>query len=46
VRNDDYWEQLEGYIGARSPARFSHGVCPDCRRTVAEGQLTEGRKGH
>lgn len=31
VRDDDnYWHQVESYIGARSAARFSHGVCPEC----------------
>jgi len=31
IRNDDgYWQQVESYIGQRSDARFSHGICPDC----------------
>lgn len=31
VRDDgNYWHQVEAYVGARSGARFSHGVCPDC----------------
>ena len=31
IRNDDgYWEMVEKYIAARSGARFSHGICPDC----------------
>jgi hypothetical protein len=25
------WTGLEKYISARSEARFSHGLCPDCR---------------
>ena len=24
------WEQIEGYIAARSNTQFSHGVCPSC----------------
>ncbi|MBU0960074.1 MAG: hypothetical protein KKD01_06900 [Proteobacteria bacterium] len=24
------WHQIESYIHARSEARFSHGICPDC----------------
>lgn len=32
VRNDrNYWEQIEGYIGERTEATFSHGICPECR---------------
>jgi len=31
VRDDqNYWHQVEAYIGERSTAQFSHGVCPDC----------------
>lgn len=31
IRNDEgYWEQIESYIGSRSKAEFSHGICPEC----------------
>lgn len=31
VRNDTgTWERIESYIQSRSPALFSHGLCPDC----------------
>ena len=31
IRDDrGYWNQIESYIGARSKARFSHGICPEC----------------
>jgi PAS domain S-box-containing protein len=31
IRDDKgYWNQIESFIGARSRARFSHGICPDC----------------
>jgi CheY-like chemotaxis protein len=31
IRGDDqYWQQLEGYIGQHSDAQFSHGICPPC----------------
>lgn len=31
VRDDKgYWNQVESYIQARSEARFTHGICPDC----------------
>jgi hypothetical protein len=33
VRNDKgYWEEVEAYIGKRSEAEFTHGICPDCMR--------------
>jgi hypothetical protein len=33
VRNDKgYWEKVERYVEARTPAEFSHGICPDCIR--------------
>ncbi|MFC2036026.1 PAS domain S-box protein [Chloroflexota bacterium] len=25
-----YWESVEEYIGARTTAEFSHGICPEC----------------
>lgn len=31
VRTDgDYWERVDEYIRARTPAEISHGVCPEC----------------
>lgn len=27
---DDSWQQIEVYVGDRSRARFSHGMCPGC----------------
>jgi DNA-binding response OmpR family regulator len=31
IRGDDqYWQQVEGYISERSEAQFSHGICPAC----------------
>ena len=35
VRNErEYWERVESYISARSDARFSHGVCPECAQRL------------
>jgi uncharacterized PurR-regulated membrane protein YhhQ (DUF165 family) len=32
IRDEDgNWQQLELYIQSRSEAKFSHGICPDCR---------------
>ena len=38
IRDDQqYWLQVEQYISERTQARFSHGVCPECRsRVLAE----------
>lgn len=31
IRNDqNYWQQVESYVGEHSAARFSHGICPEC----------------
>ncbi len=31
IRGDDqYWQQVEGYIAQHSDAQFSHGICPSC----------------
>jgi len=31
VRNDDgYWDQLENYMKAVSPVKFTNALCPDC----------------
>lgn len=31
VRSDqNYWQQVDEYIGQNSDIRFTHGICPDC----------------
>jgi phosphoserine phosphatase RsbU/P len=36
IRGDDqYWQQVEGYIAAHSDAQFSHGICPSCFNTLS-----------
>jgi phosphoserine phosphatase RsbU/P len=36
IRGDDqYWQQVEGYISAHSDAQFSHGICPSCFATLS-----------
>ncbi len=33
IRDDEgYWNELEVYVGERSEADFSHGICPDCMK--------------
>jgi DNA-binding response OmpR family regulator len=35
IRDDnDYWKQVESYIGEHTDARFSHGICPACMAKV------------
>ena len=35
IRDDqNYWQQLEGYISERTGSDFSHSVCPDCYERV------------
>src|SRR3954468_9759651 len=36
IRADDqYWQQVEGYIADHSEAQFSHGICPACYETIS-----------
>lgn len=45
IRDDEnYWQQLEGYISERTEARFSHGICPDCYESVVQPQLDKRSK--
>jgi hypothetical protein len=31
IRDDEgFWHQVEAYVGARSTAQFSHGICNEC----------------
>ncbi len=30
--DDDYWRSVEEYMMQHSMAKFSHGICPDCRK--------------
>jgi PAS domain S-box-containing protein len=35
VRDDSgYWSQIEDYVRKHSEAQFSHGICPDCMRSL------------
>lgn len=35
IRDDKgYWQQIEAYIRDHSEAEFSHGICPECARTL------------
>jgi hypothetical protein len=45
IRNDrNYWEAIESYIGERSAATFSHGICPECRERVVGPEVERWRR--
>ena len=38
IRDDKgYWQAVEQYIEARTPAEFTHGICPDCMQKLYPG---------
>jgi CheY-like chemotaxis protein len=40
IRDDqNYWQQVESYIGIHSDAQFSHGICPECFESVVKPSL-------
>ena len=35
IRDDqNYWHQVESYVGTHTDAQFSHGICPDCSQKL------------
>jgi sigma-B regulation protein RsbU (phosphoserine phosphatase) len=39
IRSDqNYWQQLEGYLSDHADVRFSHGICPECFTRATEEQ--------
>ena len=44
IRDDqNYWQQIEGYISERTGSDFSHSVCPDCYTRVVMPELEKLR---
>ncbi|HEX2855708.1 MAG TPA: response regulator [Opitutaceae bacterium] len=42
IRDDqNYWQQIEGYINQRTGSEFSHSVCPDCYTRVVVPELEQ-----
>jgi len=40
VRDDrNYWRQVESYLSEHSEVEFSHGICPDCYKSIVEPEL-------
>ncbi len=47
MRDDSgYWESVESYLGQRSTAEFTHGICPECMsRQVVKRDDSENAPG-
>ena len=42
IRDDqNYWQQLEGYISERTGSDFSHSICPDCYNRIVVPELEQ-----
>lgn len=42
IRDDqNYWQQMEGYINERTGSEFSHSVCPDCYQRVVLPEIAK-----
>ena len=47
IRDDqNYWQQIEGYISERTGSDFSHSVCPDCYQRVLVPELEKFKAGN
>jgi DNA-binding response OmpR family regulator len=45
IRDDqNYWQQMEGYINQRTGSEFSHSICPDCYAKVIQPELEKMRR--
>jgi phosphoserine phosphatase RsbU/P len=46
IRNDeDYWEQVDSYIGRHSNVEFSHSICPSCYEKHVQPMLDHKQGG-
>ena len=34
-----YWEEVEAYIGDHSEAKFTHSICPECKKKLLSGEF-------
>ncbi len=42
VRDEqNYWQRVESYLSEHAQVVLSHGICPDCYRTVVQPQLDQ-----
>jgi PAS domain S-box-containing protein len=45
IRDDEgYWHQVDDYVTRHSDATFSHGICPDCMKTLYPDYTKSGSK--
>ena len=42
IRDDqNYWQQVEAYVGKHSEAKFSHSICPQCYEDIVKPQMVQ-----
>ncbi len=42
IRDDqNYWQQVEAYVGKHSDAKFSHSICPQCYEEIIKPQMVQ-----
>jgi sigma-B regulation protein RsbU (phosphoserine phosphatase) len=42
IRDDqNYWQQVEAYVGKHSEAKFSHSICPECYEEIIKPQMVQ-----
>ena len=42
IRDDqNYWQQVESYVGQHSDAKFSHSICPQCYEDIIKPQMVQ-----
>jgi hypothetical protein len=42
IRDDqNYWNQVETYIGQHADVQFSHGICPSCFERVMQDDVPD-----
>ena len=43
IRNDEgYWEQIENYIRDHADVEFTHGICPECAKSLYPTVIRQG----
>lgn len=42
--NNEYWQQVEGYVSAHTEVQFSHAICPDCYKKHIQPELDKIKK--
>jgi hypothetical protein len=42
IRDDrGYWSKIEAYLSARTDAKFTHGICPECTTKMLEEETSQ-----